>query len=74
MTMLAKPQAIDSNVTMLGKAYLARCRRDLGNVFKLSAITVTGKRPARRPAPYYAHSTLCGSGTVGAHTGDISFH
>ena len=27
-----------------------------------------------RPALHYAHSTLCGSGTVGAHAGDISFH
>jgi hypothetical protein len=72
--MLAKPQAIDSKVTMLGKAYLARCRRDLGNVFKLSAIKGSGKKTAQRQTMHYAHSTLCGDATVHAQAREISFH
>ncbi|MEG0885175.1 MAG: hypothetical protein RSH52_28445, partial [Janthinobacterium sp.] len=64
----------DSKVTMLGKAYLARCRRDLGNVFKFMGNQGSGNKTAQEQTVHYAHSTLRGSGAVCARARDISFH
>ncbi|MEG1327995.1 MAG: hypothetical protein RSD99_24055, partial [Janthinobacterium sp.] len=64
--MLAKPQAIDSKVTMLGKAYLARCKRDLGNVFKCMGNQSSGMRQCsgkRCAAPILP----CAAATPSAH-------
>jgi uncharacterized protein YkwD len=71
MTMLAKPQAIESKVTMLGKAYLARCRRDLGKVFKLWAIKSSGNKAAQRQTLRDTYSTLRRHGIICARARHI---